>query len=70
MEKKFPTVTRNLLVSKIKEYSNHPQNLEKVEPFLEDVDKEEYRDYCKHIPYETCFLRILDRFEKNIYHSL
>jgi hypothetical protein len=37
---------------------------------LEDVDKEEYRDYYKHIPYETCFLRILNRFEQNMYHSL
>ena len=70
MEQQFPTKYQDLLVSKIKEYTTHQNNVEKVEPFLEDVDKEEYRDYYKHIQYEITFEKILERFERNIYHSI
>ena len=35
-----------------------------------EIDKEEYKDYYKHVPYETFFYRILGKFEKNSYHTI
>lgn len=60
---------QNLFVSKLKEYLTHEQNKEIIKPFLDEIDKEEYKDYYKHVPYETYFEKIINKFDRNQYHS-
>lgn len=68
-ELSFPKEMRDLFGSKVKEYLNHPENLEAIKPFEDPIDKEEYRDYLKHVPYEIYFFKILKRLDKNMYHN-
>jgi len=53
----------------MKLYLSHPDNLEVVQPFENEIDKEDYRDYLKHVHYEIYFFKVIKRLEKNIYHS-
>ena len=47
MDEKYPQNMQNLFVLKLKDYITHEQNQKIIEPFLAEIDKDEYKDYLK-----------------------
>jgi hypothetical protein len=58
-EQQFPKEDSKALTKRLKLYINHRENRDATKPFLDAVDKDRYKDYLKHIPFEIYFNKVI-----------